>query len=45
MKAVSLWNGMELPCVGYGTFPMKDELVSSLPCAVSCGCRLVDSFP
>ena len=42
MKRI-LANGFEMPCIGYGTFPLKDELVETLPLAVRAGYRLVDA--
>lgn len=38
-----LYNGVEIPCFGYGTFPMKEELANTVPLAVAAGYRLIDS--
>lgn len=38
----TLSNDVRLPAVGYGTFPLKAELVKAIPEAVDCGCRLID---
>jgi len=38
-----LYNGVDVPCFGYGTFPLKDELVKTVPLAVAVGYRLVDA--
>lgn len=34
---------LALPPIGYGTFPLKDRLETSVPQAVACGYRLVDT--
>ena len=39
----TLANGFKMPCIGYGTFPLKDELGKTVPLAVRAGYRLVDS--
>ena len=38
-----LANGVELPSIGLGSFPMKDELLQVVPRAYSMGYRLVDT--
>lgn len=38
-----LSNGLELPDIGYGTYPMRDRLVESIPEAVKTGYRLIDT--
>ncbi len=43
MKTVSLWNDVEMPCVGYGTFPQKASLERTVPMAVGNGYRLIDA--
>ena len=39
----TLANGFKMLCIGYGTFPLKDELVETVPLAVRAGYRLVDT--
>ena len=39
----TLANGLKIPAVGYGTFPLKDELVRSVPLALGSGFRLIDT--
>lgn len=38
-----LYNGVEIPEIGYGTFPSKDELVTNIPIAWKHGYRLIDT--
>ena len=38
-----LYNGIELPDIGFGTFPQKEELRESVPTAIRAGYRLVDT--
>lgn len=38
-----LYNGIEIPTIGFGTFPLKDELLSLVPSAIEDGCRLFDT--
>lgn len=42
-KKIRLQNGMELPPIGYGTFPYKEELRQSIPFAIQTGYRLIDT--
>lgn len=32
-----------MPAIGYGTYPLKDELLSLVPSAINDGCRLIDT--
>lgn len=43
MKTLVPANGLVLPPIGYGTFPLKERLVESVPLAIAGGCRLVDT--
>lgn len=43
MKTLVPASGLVLPPIGYGTFPLKERLVESVPLAIACGCRLVDT--
>lgn len=43
MKTLVLASGLVLPPIGYGTFPLKERLVESVPLAIAGGCRLVDT--
>lgn len=38
-----LSNGMEIPCIGYGTFPYKCELLKAIPYAIKHGHSLIDT--
>lgn len=38
-----LANGLELPEIGYGTYPLRDRLVASIPEALKTGYRLIDT--
>lgn len=42
-ESYTLANGMEIPCVGYGTFPYKCELLDAIPYAVEKGYSLIDT--
>ena len=37
------YNNIELPDIGFGTFPQKEELRDSVPTAIRAGYRLVDT--
>ena len=39
----TLSNGMKIPCIGYGTFPYKCELLRSVPFAIKQGITLIDT--
>ena len=39
----SLSNGMRIPKIGFGTFPMKEELEEVIPKAVKAGYRMFDT--
>lgn len=43
MEFYSLYNGLKIPCIGFGTFPHKEKLEESIPIAVSTGYRLIDT--
>lgn len=34
---------MKLPLIGYGTFPQKESLLETIPIAIGCGYRLIDT--
>lgn len=36
-------SGLVLPPIGYGTFPLKEQLVDSVPMALRCGYKLIDT--
>lgn len=40
---MKLNNGIEIPEIGYGTFPSKEELVCNIPIALECGYRMFDT--
>lgn len=40
---IRLYNGVELPDIGFGTFPQKEELRESVPTAIRAGYQLVDT--
>lgn len=39
----TLSNGLRIPKIGFGTFPMKDELLEVIPKAVEAGYRMFDT--
>lgn len=43
MHEFVLNNGMNIPVIGYGTFPNKEALEKAIPVAVSKGFRLIDT--
>lgn len=43
MDENTLSNGVVMPMLGYGTFPQKEELLSSFPCVGNCGYRMFDT--
>ena len=42
-KVRVLYNGTRLPCIGYGTFPLKEKLSTTVPAAIRTGYELVDT--
>lgn len=40
---IKLYNGYSIPCIGYGTFPQKEQLVENIVLACKTGYLLVDS--
>ncbi len=40
---MKLYNGLELPDMGYGTFPQKETLIDTIPWALDAGYRLIDT--
>lgn len=42
-KSFILNNGVEIPAVGYGTFPLKEELNTIVPEAIKAGYQLFDT--
>lgn len=43
MGIIKLYNGFEIPDIGYGTFPQKQTLTENVPIAFDCGYRMVDT--
>jgi len=43
LKQIKLINGVQMPIVGFGTFPQKEELIKSIPAAYNAGYRLFDT--
>lgn len=43
MECVTLFNGLQLPIIGYGTFPQKDTLAHNVPYAYNVGYRMLDT--
>lgn len=43
LESYRLINGVEIPCIGYGTFPYKCELLSAIPYAIEQGHSLIDT--
>lgn len=43
MDSVTLYNGLKLPIIGYGTFPQRDNLVRNVPFAYNVGYRMLDT--
>ena len=43
MDYVTLYNGLQLPIIGYGTFPQKDILAHNVPYAYNVGYRMLDT--
>lgn len=43
MDSVTLYNGLKLPIIGYGTFPQRDKLVHNVPFAYNVGYRMLDT--
>ena len=43
MNEYRLSNGLVVPKIGYGTFPLKERLVESVPISVRSGYRLIDT--
>lgn len=43
MDCVTLYNGLQLPIIGYGTFPQKDILAHNVPYAYNVGYRMLDT--
>ena len=43
MDCVTLYNGLQLPIIGYGTFPQKDTLAHNVPYAYNVGYRMLDT--
>lgn len=39
----TLYNGLEIPIIGFGTFPNKEALLQAIPIAVNKGYRLIDT--
>lgn len=43
MNTIVLNNGMEIPEIGFGTFPQKEELVESINVAKAANYQLFDT--
>ena len=43
MDCFELYNGYQLPVIGYGTFPQRERLSDNVPIAYNCGYRMVDT--
>lgn len=39
----TLYNGLKIPVIGYGTFPNKETLLQAIPNAIAKGYRLIDT--
>lgn len=44
IPTLTLSNGIEMPCIGQGTYPMQGSvLYNAISGAISCGCALIDT--
>ena len=43
MELIELYNGLQIPTIGYGTFPQKELLESNVPLAYNIGYRMLDT--
>lgn len=43
MESIILNNGLQIPLMGYGTYPQKDSLAENIPLAYNIGYRMVDT--
>lgn len=43
MEWLKLYNGLKIPTIGYGTFPLKEELHRALPYAIKKGYQMIDT--
>lgn len=43
MDLVKLNNGLQIPCIGFGTYPQKEKLLTSIPAFLDEGGTLIDT--